>query len=139
VLNHRSSLATKISVLDNAESRTGSAIENVEGSAGFVNDLTSHLAAVHGDLIHTPVSYYFYAGERRRSLPDQIATLQELAQRCMNSQSELMRLHGAMLADELQRTVRTVARVFLRINPDLPADEVINAWREDHAQHRPNQ
>lgn len=139
VLNHRSSLATKIAVLDHAETRTGSALENVSGSHAVVGDLTSHLATVHGDLIHTPVSYYFFAGERRRSLPDQIATLLEIAARCLNSSDELTRLHGAMLADELQRTVRTVARVFLRINPDLPTDDVIVAWRADHAQNRPEQ
>lgn len=132
VLSHREALATRISVLEQAERSTGVKLERTEGAHDLLNDLTAHLTSVHADMVHTPVGYYFVAGEQRRALPDQIEYLDEVSTRCTASDIDAVRLAAAMLSAELRELLATVAVKHLRLPADAPAERLVEAWRFDH-------
>lgn len=132
VLSRRSALASKVVLLERAERATGSSVDRLHGATETIRELTSNLASVQSDLMHFPLSYYFFPGERLRSLPSQFASLLDVAARCAASQDELTRFHGAMLEAQLHGALRSVARTFLRIGDDAGYAEILAAWRRDH-------
>ncbi|MCB0880233.1 MAG: hypothetical protein KDC46_14765 [Thermoleophilia bacterium] len=135
VLSHRSTLATRIAMLEAAEGGTPDTlpIEQLDRSEALVMDLASHLASVHADLVHVPISYWFKTGEDRHSLPEQLAWLVHLADRCTVARDPIVRLHGGVLRRQLDGTLRDVAHEFLHLPRDTPSGEVLAAWRRDHS------
>lgn len=134
VLAHRATLATRIAMLEAVDFEAdGAPVELVAGSGGIVMDLATHLASVHSDLVHVPISYWFRTGEDRESLPDQLIWLTSLADRCLTSDDELVRLNGSMLSRQIDSTMRDVAHEFLHLPRTTPRDQVLDTWRRDHA------
>ncbi len=135
VLAHRATLAAKVDNLDRAEQATGVSIELVVDAHTTLIDLAGHVLSVHSDLRQFPVSYYFFASEKRRSLPDQIAKLLDLSIRCEKSPHDVTKLHGAVLGQELDRLLEHINNLFLHdVDADATAYEVIEGWRIDHQQ-----
>ena len=134
VLAHRSTLATRIAMLEAAEGGVvvELPIEQLDRSEALVMDLASHLASIHADLMHVPISYWFRTGEDRHSLPQQLEWLARLADRCAGARDPIVRLHGDVLRRQLDSTLRDVAHEFLHLPADSAPEQVLEAWRRDH-------
>jgi hypothetical protein len=129
-LAHRASLATRISLLGQAQGETNLPLEETHLAAPLRGRLTSHLITVHGDLVRFPISYYFYVDEERKSLPRNLGTLLDLASRCRQSDDPALRLQAAMLGEEISRFAATLDEHFLHGDGEPTA--TLRAWHDDH-------
>lgn len=133
-LSRRRSLAYEISLLLEAERRTGVALERLESAAveRIYAELTSRLVAVERDLVSFPISYYFTELDERFALAALAPRLYELAERGANSDMpESTRLRAWMLLEALRDFSATTAERFHR-RPGRNTAETLAAYAGDH-------
>jgi hypothetical protein len=133
-LSRRRSLAYEISLLLEAERRTGVALERLESAAveRIYAELTSRLVAVERDLVSFPISYYFTELDERFALAALAPRLYELAERGASSDMpESTRLRAWMLLEALRDFSATTAERFHR-RPGANTAEALAAYADDH-------
>ncbi len=134
VLSDYRSLSHEISLLLDAEQRSGTQLAGIEPTvaARVLADLTSRVIAARDDLVHSPIAYYFHPRDPRHALPVLLPRLIEVADQCSREDcAEALRFQGLMLQRSIGDLLETVAADFVRSPPgDPPA--ALGAYRRDH-------
>ncbi|MFI5037824.1 MAG: hypothetical protein ACHP93_05035, partial [Solirubrobacterales bacterium] len=133
-LSRRRSLAYEISLLLEAEQRTGVALERLESASAerIYAELTSRLVAVERDLVSFPISYYFAELDGRFALAALAPRLYELAERGTSpDMPESARLRAWMLLEALRDFSATTAGRF-HGRPGGSTTEALAAYAHDH-------
>jgi hypothetical protein len=134
VLSRRRSLAYEISLLRQAERRSGLALERLEAGAAerVYAELTSRLVAIERDLVNFPIAYYFTEGDERFALPAVAPYLLDLARRGTRpAASEPVRLRARLLMEAIEDLARTTADRFHGVRGSS-TEEVLEAYARDH-------
>jgi hypothetical protein len=109
VLSDHRALSHEISLLSDAEQRSGIALDEIEPAAAaeVLSDLTSRVLAVRDDLVHSPIAYYFHPREARNALPVLLPRLVEVVGRCSQpQQAASLRFQAQMLRQAAARSRR---------------------------------
>jgi Ion channel len=133
-LSRRRSLAYEISLLLEAERRTGVALERLESAPAerIYAELTSRLVAVERDLVSFPISYYFAELDERFALAALAPRLYELAERGAGpNMPASARLRAWMLLEALRDFGATTTERFHR-RPARSTSEALAAYAHDH-------
>lgn len=99
-----------------------------------LRDFANGLVAVHSDLIHFPITYYFRNADPNHDLAANIPYLLFLAQREQAHATDAtpaLQAQAAMLEHAVTNYLNTVAREFLRLPPDAARDDVLRAYLQD--------
>lgn len=134
VLSDYRSLSHEISLLQEAERRSGTRLEEIEPAvaARVLADLTSRLVAVRDDLVHSPIAYYFHPPDARHALPVLLPRLIEVVDDCSGPErTGALRFQAAMLRQSLDDLLETIADDFVRV-PVKDASEALAVYRRDH-------
>jgi Ion channel len=134
VLSDYRSLSHEISLLLEAEHRSGVPLEEIEPevAARVLADLTSRLVAVRDDLVHSPIAYYFHPRDARHALPVLLPRLLEIADGCSGpGHAGALRFQAAMLEQSLDDLLGTIAADFVRVRVE-DTTQALNAYRRDH-------
>ena len=140
VLSRRRSLAREIHLTREAEQQTGNLIERTSAEAAerTLKDLASQLAAIRGELIQFPVTYYFHNNEPGSSLPTAMPYVDRLATRASGTECPPeVRLRAAMLRATLDDFTAMVGSRYLHASSTTSTAEVLEAYTRDHF-HMPN-
>ena len=136
VLSRRRSFAHEVTLLREAESKSGIAVVLQEDAADVLRTLASRLVTLRGDLMQFPVSYYFHAGDERSALPSVMAYIIDLADGGKAAERpQSVRLGAAVLSGATEDFAQTLADSFLR-GRGASAAEVMRAYAEDHQRSR---
>lgn len=134
VLARRRSLARRIALIQEGESIAAVKALHLGGdsAAALLDELTTGMIAVEGDLSQFPVTYYFHGGDDRSSL---CAALPHLVQLATDAASldcpPALRFRGAMLQQAIQDFAAELGGRFLAL-PAAPVDVVLRAYAADH-------
>lgn len=137
-LTQRQTLARDVSLTCEAESRSGLGLADIERSSSveqLLANLTSQLAAVHGNIIQFPVLYYFRSQESRTAIPAVLILLYELAERAGSDDRPPVRLQAARLKIAVEELAGTLNAEFIRL-PDASTRDILKAYTRDH-RHTP--
>lgn len=132
-LTRQRALAHQISVLQEAEARTGlhtfsRAPETAERAlAAF----SAQLAVIRSDFVQFPVTYYFYDPDERSALPLALPHLLQLAESAQLSEADGVRLQGTELKLLLEDLAETLCVRLLDL-PTVDAHEVLTTYARDH-------
>jgi hypothetical protein len=101
-----------------------------------LEELTSQVVAVDGDLAQFPITYYFHNGEERNSLPVALPYLLRLAERAGGEDSPPeVRLRAGMLRRAVEDLAERIAsRTFLGLG-GASTEEILKAYADDHLQN----
>lgn len=138
-LARRRSLAHLLTLLREAQARTGVAVPSLSASAAerLCEGLTAQLISVRGDLTHLPITYYFHSPDERTALAAALPYLLHLAeQECQLPGAPAVRLQAAMLRGAIDDLSSVLGARFLRL-PLAPTEQVLAAYARDHQRHLP--
>lgn len=133
VLSRRRSLAYEINLLAGSQKELGIDVLDLDAASaeGIYSELTSRIVAVERDMATFPVAYYFPAGDERFSLPVQMVTLLDLAERGREDRvSDRVRLRATMLHDALDDFAHTISAFHGAMGGSTA--ERLEAYRADH-------
>jgi len=136
---HRT-LAHEISLVREAESRTGIGVRQMDALAAelMLSGLTSQLVAVQSDLIHFPISYYFRSSKERFELPAAMPCLLRLAEEASSADcGPGVRMRASMLRIAIDDFSATLGSRFLDL-PSASTEKILNAYARDHL-HAPSE
>jgi hypothetical protein len=136
-LSRRRSLAYELTLLREAERRTGGSPSAAEQLYG---ELTSRLVAVERDLVTLPLAYYFAESDSRFSLAASVPYLLELSERGLTDADPGVRLRAHMLRQAVDDFAASVAERFH--HQRLPSTQAaLDAYARDQLRpvlsHRP--
>jgi voltage-gated potassium channel Kch len=134
VLSDYRSLSHEISVLLEAERRSGTGLAEIEPAvaARVLADLTSRVIAMRDDLVHSPIAYYFHPRDARHALPVLLPRLIEIVDECSGEErAPALRFQAAMLRQSLDDLLETIADDFVDV-PAGDAAKALAAYRRDH-------
>ena len=130
---HRS-LAHEISLVREAETKTGIGVRQMEALAAelMLSNLTSQLVAVQTDLVHFPISYYFRSSNERFELSAAMPHLLHLAQEGDSEDcAPGVRMRASMLGAAIEDFSATVGSRFLDL-PTASTEKVLTAYARDN-------
>ncbi|MEX1081077.1 MAG: potassium channel family protein [Halofilum sp. (in: g-proteobacteria)] len=132
-LTRQRALAHQVSVLQEAEARTGlhTFSRAPETAERALATFCAQIAVVRSDLMQFPVTYFFYDPDGRSALPLALPHLLDLAESAQQSETEGLRLQGT----ELQLLLCDLAETLCIRLLDLPttdAREILTAYAHDH-------
>lgn len=134
VLADYRSLSHEISLLAEAERRSGTGLDSIDPAvaARVLADLTSRVVAMRDDFVHSPIAYYFHARDARHALPVLLPTLLDVVEECSRPEkAPALRFQAAMLRSSFDDLLETIAQLFVRIHP-AGIEEALDAYRADH-------
>lgn len=134
VLSDYRSLSHEISVLIDAERRSGIDLVEIEPSvaARVLADLTSRVIAMRDDLVHSPIAYYFHPRDARHALPVLLPELLEVVDRCAaDDRASALPFQAVMLRQAVDDLLETIAVDFVGCAPGDSAETLV-AYRRDH-------
>jgi Ion channel len=134
VLADYRALSHEISILIEAERKSGTGLEEIEpGSAAeTLSDLTSRVLALRDDLVHSQIAYYFHPRDGRHALPVLLPRLMEVVESCRQPERDpAVRFQATMLATALDDLLGTIAEDLAR-SPARDSREALAAYRRDH-------
>ncbi len=134
VLSDHRSLSQEISLLSEAEDATGIGLTDIqpEVAARILADLTSKAVAVHDDLAHSPIAYYFHPRDPRHALPLLLPKLIDVIDVCSRpDRAPALRFQAGVLRRALDDLLETVAQDFLGAAPGDAAG-TLEGYRRDH-------
>lgn len=136
-LSRRRSLVREIALL--REGDAGAAVERLDSAemARILEGLTLRVAAVEGDLVQFPITYYFHNTEERNSLPALLPYLLRLAEKAGGEGSAPeVRLRAVMLRGAIEDfSNRVASKAFLGLEA-ASTEKVLWAYADDHLQTR---
>ncbi len=135
---HRS-LAHEISLVREAETKTGIGMTQMDALAGelMLSNLTSQLVAVQTDLIHFPISYYFRSSNERLELSATIPYLLHLAEEGDSEDcAPGVRMRASMLGGAIEDFSATVGSRFLDL-PSASTEKILTAYARDNLHSPP--
>jgi hypothetical protein len=138
LLSRRRSLAYEIHLLTEAESETGSALDEVEpwAAENMYSELMTRLVSVERDMVTFPVAYYFAEADSRFALPAAMPALLRLAEAgCGDDVPAPVRLRATMLREAIGDFARTTAA---RFHGSVAEDteELLGDYARDHLLER---
>lgn len=134
VLARRRSLARRIALIREGEPIAAVKALHLGGdsAATLLDELTTGIIAVEGDLSQFPVTYYFHGDDDRSSLCAAMPHLVRLAADASSPDCPpAIRLRGAMLQQAIQDFAAELGGRFLAL-PAAPVDAVLRAYAADH-------
>jgi hypothetical protein len=122
-------LSRKAITLAEAEERTGVSVTS-PGMHVVLAGLTEEVIQSRVDLVHFPILFYFYAEDRRASMPDALFPLLRFARAGEDGRDELVRLAATALHFALRDVAELVGK---RLKcQDREPEAVFKAYRELH-------
>ncbi|HEV2107670.1 MAG TPA: potassium channel family protein [Thermomicrobiales bacterium] len=135
VLSRRHSLAREVTLMREAEGKTGVSVLNLRSATAepLLASLTSRVIAIHDDLVRLPITYYFQAIDRRSALFLAAPSLLRLAESATAPDCPPgIRLRGTMLHGALEDLAHELGRHLSDDNHDS-LDAAFRAYAADHA------
>jgi hypothetical protein len=133
VLADYRSVAREIGLVCDADAATDRSLSESEPAyvAGLLTSLTSQLVAVHNDLRHFPIAYYFHSRDPRYDLASSLPRLVELLGGLRTDRSPALALAAARLRAAVTDFLETVDDEFLG-KQGGSSDRIMASWRRDH-------
>lgn len=135
-LARRRILTQQIALVRNAERLMGDGTRQWHAASleQSLRDFANGLVAVHSDLIHFPITYYFRNADPDHDLAANIPYLLFLAQREQvqaTDATQALYAQAVMLEHAATSYLHAVAREFLRLPPDATRDDIVRAYMQD--------
>jgi hypothetical protein len=130
-LTRMRTLARKVAAIEASEQVTGVPVTSA-GMQSALAGLGENVITARVDLIHFPVLFYFYAEDRRASLPPALFTLLRISDEGMRpEQDELIQLTSAAIREAVNDFAALLALRLKKKNE--PAEAVFKAFAELHS------
>ena len=136
-LARRRVLAQRITLMRNAERDVGGGIGHAwdaESLEDALREFARELVAIHSDLLQLPITYYFRDARSETDLAAALPYLLYLARREQARTLErptALQTQAVMLEEAINAYLRLVAARFLRLDPDLEREAIIQAYVRD--------
>lgn len=138
VLTRQRSLAQQVDLLRRHEHDAGTSVLDDEGedAGALLSELTGRVLDAEGDLVHSPVTYYFAEGEGRASLPIALPYVLRLAEAAQAGwRPAVVRSRGDRLERAMRKLTATIRGEFLReagLDDGAEPAAVLHAYARDH-------
>jgi hypothetical protein len=134
VLERRRTVAHELTLLHNAESRSGIRIIELPSDEAqeILWGLAAEISSLRNDLTQFPITYYFHSGDEHSGLAGALPYVADLAENASRPQmSPSVRMAGIALGGAIHDYLEYVAETFL----DMPLDDkraIMRRYADEH-------